>query len=753
MYIRPFAQTVDPYAFYGSDGSLSPVSDRAGRLHRQSISSASSVAALDPAAMSPTMTTIPGAWAPSPAAPPMTLPSDVFEEGEAHYVPVSSFAFSTCAFTEADQSPTGNVMPVHLRELDGHEFTTIQRKLATVPGLIFDRPEIPPYIRFDCLEHYWKSFHPSFPIVYKPNFVTNTPPPLLFSVVLAIGSFYDSRPDAKLYSLALQEIAIELLLQRGETITGQSRIADLQTVLLLEILSKYSSRHVEHGTSARFKALYASLHQSRQILEQVPLAVFRTLKKEKSEDDLERAHEFWLEHEARRRIFHACSVLDTQEVALFEQRPTIVTHSNLPHKLAETQGGVDLPCDEILWEASPLAEWSAEAATSISRDIDTARAGYQTASVNDYSFFQHQIINLNANPSQRCLEEMSSPPQQKSPPSKTRFNYHVFQMTKHVPVRSLLIVAGESWFLDKKIEQGAEYIQARHIVREWIARANSADPLTEMTSSTKAHWHALKLLRLMVGTSESIQHFQTTNMLHEDWSIYLATLVCWAHAYAWRNPSQLATTSNLIMALRSPTSYKKRKAFKVETPPHKRQTTQQAPARAMVAPSAAAHTSQIPYSEPVTAYSYPAWSAYGPISPYEGQWAEYYNESMVAYSAQADASTASATATNTPAYSSRARTAANTPQSQSSLATTAPLTSIPVMDGLMIELRTYLSLTEVAAPQYLVSLDSNVLARAKVVLDAVRVHKIGAKRTVGGLMNNAEYVLARLAHGKNNDMF
>jgi len=703
--------------------------------------------------MSPAMNTMPGTWVPATAAPPMTLPSNVFEEGQAHYIPVSLFALPTRALTEADQSRTVNPMPVHLRELDGHEFATIQRELSTVPGLIFDRSEIPRYIRFDCLEHYWKFFHPSFPIVYKPNFVTNTPPPLLLSAVLAIGSFYDSRPDAKLYSLALQEIATKLLRQRGETITSRSRIADLQTVLLLEILSKYSARHATPETSARFRALYASLHQTRQILVQNPLAVFRTLREEKSEDDLKKAHKFWLEHEARRRIFHACSVLDAQQVALFDQRPTIVTHSNLSNKSADTRGGFDLPCDEVLWEASPLAEWSAKATNSVFRDVDTARTSYQAASVSDYSFFQHQIINLNASPKQRCLEELSSPPEQKSPPSKTRFNYHVFQMSKHVPVRSLLIVAGESWFLGRKIEREAEYNQARHIVREWIARATSTDPSVEVSSNIKAHWHAIKLLRMVVGASESIQHFRTTNMLHEDWSIYLAALVCWAHAYGRRISPQAPAAPAPTAVPEPPTSSRKRKASDIATASRKRQATLQAPSRGMVVPSAAARTTQNPFSESVTAYSNPAWSAYGPVSNYGGQWAAYYDESMATYPARADVSTASASATEPSAYGSAARTAANTPQSQSSLATTAPPTSIPAVDDLMVELRTYLSLTEVTAPEDLVGLDSNILARVKFVLDAVRVHKIGAKRTVGGLMIDAERVLSRLAEGKNNDMF
>lgn len=79
----------DETYFYGSDGSPSPASDNYGRYHRQSISSASSVVAFDPQ-VSPMMTTsMPaGTWMPA-TAPPMVLPSTLYEEGSNPYMPVS----------------------------------------------------------------------------------------------------------------------------------------------------------------------------------------------------------------------------------------------------------------------------------------------------------------------------------------------------------------------------------------------------------------------------------------------------------------------------------------------------------------------------------------------------------------------------------------------------------------------------------------------------------------------------------------
>lgn len=667
-------------------------------------------------------------------------------------------------------------MPLHLHELDGHEFAAIQRELSTVSGLVFDSSQLglSRYIRWDCLNHYWKYFHPSFPIVHRPTFLPSEPPPLLLTATLAIGSFYDTRPDAKQYSLALQEISTRLLRQRS-TITARSRIADLQTVLLLEILSKFCARQASAQTSARFRSLFANLHSSRQWLATSPLAVFKTLKEGRTPEDLKRAHKFWMEHETRRRIFHACSVLDAQQVALFEQRPTIVSHNHPQTSQIDAKGAVDLPCSEELWEANPIEDWSLKAASSVAQDVLTARANYQTASVDDYSFFQHQIINLNALADQRCAEEMSSPSRNGKNLSRTRFNYHAFQMARFVPVRSLLIVAGESWFLGRKIEQEDDYVQSKKEIRSWLTKVSdaSSNPLAD---AFMAHWHALKVLRMLVDLSDNLQPFRSTNMLHEDWVVYLAALVCWALGYGWGNnapaPDTVSISAESVSRMPSPTTSRKRKNRDVEPSPRKRQATLQGPTisaattLSMLAPvGAGVPTTQALYSGPTTASSSPAWSVYGTTLPnYTGHWenTQYYDNVMTSFTSAVPSNMAAPVTISEPAISATAstvaaRTASNTPQSQSSRATTtAPtLTSMPteINDDPVAELKTYLMLTDVASAQQLANLDVSILSRTTGVLESVRVHKIGSKRVIGGLMNEAERVLTRLMEGRCTDMF
>lgn len=647
-------------------------------------------------------------------------------------------------------------MPQHLRELDGHEFATIQRELSMVPGLVFDSasPQLPRYIRSDCLELYWKHFHPSFPIVYKPNFLANKPPPLLLSAVLAIGSYYDSRQDAKLYSLALQEIAVKLLRQR-ENITAKSRISDLQTVLLLEILSKFCARHSNSESSARFRALYASLHQTQHTIAQNPLAVFKTLKDHRTEAELTTAHKFWLENEARRRIFHACNVLDAQQVALFGQRPTIVTHNNIPRVLPESRGGVDLPCQESLWNASPVEAWASKAAASTPVSVQTARANYDHASVEDYSFFQHQIINSQGGELHRCTDEVPSPPLSNVQISKTRFNYHVFQMTRYLPVRQILIVAGESWLLGKKVEYEADYIQARRIIREWLNLATTKTPDNRDANCVRAYWHALKVLRLLVDPFDLQSRWRTTHLLHEDWSVYLATLVCWAHSYGQNIAFVRTRASTSISTVTSPSLSRKRKAKDDNSSGQKRRSTGQTTSTVPFTPSMAAHTSQMPQTTRTVGHTDPEWALYGSAGNSAWPTVNYYNSTFGYYPTEQSLATVDAISyTTSTASTGLTRTATSTPQSQSSRATTAATTTnVPAIDNAMNELRAYLSSTDVDEPQDLLNLDSSAHNHIQGVLDSVRIYKIGAKRIIGGLLNDAERVLSRLAENRNKDMF
>ena len=532
QFVPGFPSSDESGMFYTPESSQSPVSEYYGRYpHRPSISSSSSVAAFDPSGASPLMSgNMPGTWVPS-SAPPSMLPSNVTDDGA--YLPVCLPYHWNGICTEADQSPADSSLPIPLSDLDGYEWSVIRRELSSASGILPGNPStgISDTIRWDCLDLYWQYFHPHFPVVHRPTFLPTKPSPLLASAMAAIGSQYDGRPDAKLYSLTLLEIATKLL-RRRDSITSRSRLADLQTVFLLEVLSKYCARRVEVEMSARFRSLFASLDQARRSLATDPLAVFRTLRKDRTSEDVYRAHKFWLEHETRRRILQASMVLDLQQVILFEQPPTIVQHDRPRRNNPGLRTAISLPCSEVLWEISSIETWVEMASNS---DFSKPRsARNDTASPqNPLDYFQIQVSLANT---QDNSLDIILPQKDQSNQSASRlsFNFHAREMARNTPIRQLLVVSGESWIMGKKLENEGEFHEAKKNLRVWVE---------SNLESRVALWHALRLIRgcanFMPTDSTNtglFVSFRDTQMLHEPWVLYLAALVCWAYGVSiWKS--------------------------------------------------------------------------------------------------------------------------------------------------------------------------------------------------------------------------
>ena len=541
-------------SYYTPDGSQSPASEAYSRFaHRQSISSSSSVAAFDPNQASPLITGG-NAWVPS-SAPPNVLPANMFEDPT--YFNVRGLLLSLHAFTETDQSSTDSSIPIPLTNLDGDEFDIIRRELSYAPGIVpaSDGNGIPDAIRWDCLEHYWQNFHPFFPIVHRPTFLPTKPSPLLASAMVAIGSQFDRRSDAKQYSLVLLEVATRLL-RRRDNITSRSRLADLQTVFLLEALSKYFSRRVEVEMSPRFRALFASLDQARRTLTTSSLAVFRTLRPEHSKEELTKAHKFWVDHETRRRVLQAFSILDMQQTSLFEQPATIMQHGRTRLSTEVARATMSLPCSQDLWESSPVDDWKTLATEQ--QQFESSNASLQLDDESKLDYFQSQAL-LQSDPAplqqfhfdsdSHLLSSIKEGTDRKS----MEFNRHAMTLAKCTPLRSLLLVSGESWIFGKKLESEQDFQTARTDLRNWVSMGNG---------SLTALWHATALLRSQITfsgddttTADFHATFPKTQMLHEPWCIYLAALVCWAHGlYPSISHNASGAASRAASVMSAPTS-------------------------------------------------------------------------------------------------------------------------------------------------------------------------------------------------------
>lgn len=240
---------------------------------------------------------------------------------------------------------------------------------------------------------------------------------------------------------------------------------------------------------------------------------------------------------------------------LFPRWPseTISAHvSNLPY-----------PCDNELWDCATIEEW-AELATSFQQTTLSNAA--------DTILYDNPCA-LDSFRSRLSFTYLINCPPQDNPDSgteldkiretlarhhlsgrhvRTEFDIHALTVAQHTPLQSLLVVSGESWLFGKKIEHENKFAAAKSHLREWVDSHKSQTALR----------HATALLRMVfdIGpdTPKKLSVHETRNrdremgMLHEQWCVYLAALVCWACTFDTSAPSS-APLSDLSTSSTSPT--------------------------------------------------------------------------------------------------------------------------------------------------------------------------------------------------------
>ncbi|KAL2009864.1 hypothetical protein VTN00DRAFT_5671 [Thermoascus crustaceus] len=352
--------------------------------------------------------------------------------------------------------------------------------------------------------------------------------------MVAIGSQYDTRQNAKEYSLALLE-ACQKLLSKRIPITSRSRVTDIQTVFLLELLSKFRSRRADVQISHRFRSLYGSFTHDRHWVSQNPLAVFNTLPPNPSREALNKAYRFWVEHEARRRVLQAAFILDTQQSALFGQQPVMLQQAFGDAKTRKfPQRTIDLPfpCDSQLWETWRLEDWYRLARnfkpcslSSVAATLGTP-GGLDTGSLDSFRTTLLLAYNISSQAQHRGLEgslgrfaqvlesmldvadgpSILRPSTSFSPYSCALFTYHALLAARHTPVQALLTVSGESWLFNRKLPREEEFRRAKRVLREWASDTENA---------RKAVWHAVRVLGYAVsGELDPVVQFAGQDQPH-----------------------------------------------------------------------------------------------------------------------------------------------------------------------------------------------------------------------------------------------
>jgi len=232
---------------------------------------------------------------------------------------------------------------------------------------------------------------------------------------------------------------------------------------------------------------------------------------------LQAAWHRWIDHEARRRIFLAAFILDTQQVMLTQQR------SQSRHVITVEH---DLPfsCESMLWESGAAEEWRLHSASErtccLTEGVDAALwSGGPIDLFQSTTVLCHLMSNQDSERKsdskllifQGCLHNIKG-----DNLNRGLLTYHALMMAKRTPIAALLTVSGESWIFGHKLSEEAEFHATKAAVRAW------AD---DTGKSSQAVWHATALLRGVMRNETS------TYALHEQWSIYIAALVCWAFGF------------------------------------------------------------------------------------------------------------------------------------------------------------------------------------------------------------------------------
>ncbi|KAL1966775.1 hypothetical protein VTN77DRAFT_3972 [Rasamsonia byssochlamydoides] len=535
--------SADDLSFYSSpETCASPSSDGAGFV----IPSSAPTSVMEPFAS--------GVFHSDLTASPLQLPTTTRE-----WDPLDAVSASPMMPFSLDGSDMIQpVVPIPLSNLDGDEWFALRRELTSAPGVVSgnDGMEIVDTVKWqDCFECYWQHFHPLFPIVHRPTFFVTKPSPLLAGAMVAIGSQYDTRPNAKEYSLSLLEACLKLLSKRP-AITSRSRVTDIQAVFLLEFLSKFRSRKADVQISHRFRSLYGSFMQDRHWVSQNPLAVLNTLPRLPSADALKSAQKFWVEHEARRRVLQAAFIFDIQQSVLFSQPPVLLQPSSGTSSVWEQSSRIiDLPfpCSSDLWESRQLEDWLSLARASSPTSLASVAAtfgepaGLKAEQIDTFQSTLLLAYGLSGRARSRDLEgslgrfasalEMAGSQQTgaplpvllTSPHSRTLFGHHALLAARYTPGQALLTVSGESWLFNRKLPQEGDFRVAKGVLRQWVSDTDDV---------RKAVWHAVRALQYAVvvdavptASWSSFHPAEPLDMLQTNWSLYICALICWAYGF------------------------------------------------------------------------------------------------------------------------------------------------------------------------------------------------------------------------------
>ncbi|KAI9634952.1 fungal-specific transcription factor domain-containing protein [Dioszegia hungarica] len=198
----------------------------------------------------------------------------------------------------------------------------------------------------DFVDLYFEQFHATFPILHRPTFSVDNTSAVLLLAVAAVGATYADREFRPL-AVALSELV--------RRIVQWMRASDQRSKFDRNLLVSYMLQSlVGVACGSREMMLHAEISRCSLVTSLRRLHLLRP-GRSASDDLLSKGgqpsiHDKWLawvEDESRRRFGWGVYLLDAQMAALL----------GIPAIASVNEAGVQLPCDDRLWDAPDAASW------------------------------------------------------------------------------------------------------------------------------------------------------------------------------------------------------------------------------------------------------------------------------------------------------------------------------------------------------------------------------------------------------------
>lgn len=227
----------------------------------------------------------------------------------------------------------------------------------------------------------------------------------------------------------------------------------------------------------------------------------------------------WIYHETKRRILLAAFVLDTQNSLLFQQRLSCTLDLD----------NVDLPYPQstTVWDCNDTDTW--RKLVSCHQPLDLRFMKHNSTFSSPVDPFQSSVLSCYQ--IQRRFASLKCPAVRnerirfygpETHYSSAYLTHHALQLCAFAPLESLLVVSSGSWLFGTKITENSVWMSAKAALRAWVSTEDAA----------RCVWHAIQALRLVLGGDG-------VYLLHEQWCIYVAALVCWAYGFVPRHSSRV----------------------------------------------------------------------------------------------------------------------------------------------------------------------------------------------------------------------